>query len=150
MKKTIYNPTTLAAPVGASPEAPVGHFERAVRFDDWLFISGTSALTNVPGPMLERRLVKGCEAQVRETIDNIERVLVAAGGSLDQIYEMRITLKDGKNFGIVDRVLRERIPKKGFICHGYQGVLLHPEMELEIEANAYLGLTDAMQRVGRP
>ena len=150
MKKTIYNPTTLAAPVGSSPEAPVGHFERAVRFGEWLFISGTSALTNVPGSMRERHLVKGCEAQTRETIDNIERVLVAAGGSLDQIYEIRITLKDGNNFSIVDRVLRERIPKKGFICHGYQGTLLHPEMELEIEANAYLGPIETVERVGRP
>ena len=43
MKKTIYNPETLGP--------PVGHFDRAVRFDDWLFISGTSALTHLRGDM---------------------------------------------------------------------------------------------------
>ena len=32
---------------------------------------------------------------------------------------------------------------KGFIAHAYEGVLLHPEMELEIEANAYLGPLEA-------
>jgi enamine deaminase RidA (YjgF/YER057c/UK114 family) len=149
MKKIIYNPTTLAAPVGASPNAPVGHFERAVRLGDWLFISGTSALTNVSGPLHERRLVAGIEAQTHETLDNIERVLRAAGGTLAQIYEIRMILKKREHFSTVDNVLRQRIPAKGFICHGYEGILLHPEMELEIEANAYLGAIESVERVGR-
>lgn len=142
MKKTIYNPTTLAP--------PAGHFDRSVRLGDWLFISGTSALTNVSGPMLERHLVKGIEAQTRETIANIERVLVTAGGSLDQICEIRLTLKDSRDRATVDRVMRERLPEKGYISHGYQGELLHPEMELEIEANAYLGPLETVNRIGRP
>ena len=29
------------------------------------------------------------------------------------------------------------MPKRGFIAHGYKGELLHPDMLLEIEANAY-------------
>ena len=66
MRKTIYNPDTLAP--------PVGHFDRAVKFGaDWLFISGTSALTNVQGDMRKRKLVKGIKAQTHETLDNIER-----------------------------------------------------------------------------
>lgn len=131
MKKTVLNPTTLAA--------PVGHFDRAVRIGGWLFISGTSALTNVSGPIGERRLVKGIEAQTHETLANIERVLEAAGGRLSQIYEIRIILKDRKEFGAVDRILQEWLPERGFIAHAYGGVLLHPDMEIEIEANAYLG-----------
>ena len=131
MKKTIYNPDTLAP--------PVGHFDRAVRFDDWLFISGTSALTNVRGPMSDRCLVKGIEAQAILTLDNIEKVCQAAGGSLADIYEFRIILKERENFSIVSDILKSRIPKKGFIAHGYKGDLLHPDMELEIEAYAYLG-----------
>jgi enamine deaminase RidA (YjgF/YER057c/UK114 family) len=110
-----------------------------VRFDDWLFVSGTSALTNVSGPIEERRLVEGIEAQTSETLDNIEKVLAAAGGSLADIYELRVILKRREDFAVVDRILRERIPAKGFIAHAYEGVLLHPEMELEIEASAYLG-----------
>jgi enamine deaminase RidA (YjgF/YER057c/UK114 family) len=127
----VYNPATLAP--------PVGHFDRAVRFGDWLFISGTSALTNVSGPIEERRLVEGIEAQTHETLDNIEKVLVAAGGSLANVYEIRVILKRRDDFSVVDRILSERIPGKGFIAHAYEGVLLHPEMGLEIEANAYLG-----------
>lgn len=131
MKKTVYNPDTLGP--------PVGHFDRAVRFDDWLFISGTSALTHLQGDIGDRHLVEGIEAQTRQTLDNIEKVCRAADGSLANVYEIRITLKERGHFGIVDRILKERIPNKGFIAHGYVGELLHPEMELEIEAYAYLG-----------
>jgi enamine deaminase RidA (YjgF/YER057c/UK114 family) len=141
MKKICYNPTTLAT--------PVGHFDRAVRFGDWLYISGTSALTNVSGNIKDRRLVKGIEAQTRETLDNIERVLKAAGGTLEQIYEVRIIMKRAADYPVVDRIFAERIPKKGFIAHGYEGILVHPEMELEVEANAYLGPLDGVERVGR-
>ena len=130
-KKTVYNPATLAP--------PVGHFDRAVRFGDWLFVSGTSALTNVSGPIEERRLVEGIEAQAHETLDNIAKVLEDAGGSLADVYEVRVILKRREDFGVVDRILKERIPDKGFVAHAYEGVLLHPEMELEIEVNAYLG-----------
>jgi enamine deaminase RidA (YjgF/YER057c/UK114 family) len=66
-------------------------------------------------------------------------VLDAAGGSLADVYEVRMILKKREDFSVVDRILRERIPCKGFIAHAYEGVLLHPEMELEIEVNAYLG-----------
>ena len=135
MKKTIYNPDTLAP--------PVGHFDRAVRFDNWLFISGTSAMTSVQGAMNDRRLVKGIEAQTRLTLDNIEKVCQAAGGSLEDIYEFRIIVKEREYFSIVSDILKERLPNKGFIAHGYRGELLHPEMELEIEAYAYLGPLDS-------
>jgi enamine deaminase RidA (YjgF/YER057c/UK114 family) len=140
VKKIIYNPLNL--------EEPVGHFERAVRLGDWLFVSGTSALTNVSGSMSDRHLVQGIEAQTRETLDNIEKVLIAAGGTWESVYEMRIILNKREDFPAVDHILRECIPQKGFICHAYQGNLLHPEMELEIEVNAYLGLTE-VERVGR-
>lgn len=88
--------------------------------------------------------------QTCETIANIERVLVAASGSLDHIYEIRLTLKGSRKRAAVDRVTRERLPKKGYISHGYQGELLHPEMERQIEANAYLGPLEAVNRLDRP
>ena len=135
MKKTIYNPDTLAP--------PVGHFDRAVRLDNWLFISGTSAMTGVQRAMNDRRLVKGIDAQTNLTMDNIEKVCQAAGASLEDIYEFRIIVKEREYFSIVSDILKERLPNKGFIAHGYRGDLLHPEMELEIEAYAYLGPLDS-------
>lgn len=134
MKKTIYNPETIGP--------PVGHFDRAVQFDNWLFVSGTSAMTGLTGPMNDRKLEPGIQRQTQLTLDNIEKVLQAAGASFDQVYEMRIIVKEREHFAEVDRQLRERIPNKGYIAHGYKGELLHPDMELEIEVYAYLGELD--------
>ena len=129
MDKIAYNPDTLAP--------PVGHFERAVKIGPWLFISGTSALTHVTGEMSERKLSPSIEEQVRETMTNIGRVCEAAGYSLDDVYEIRFILKRREDYKVVDEALKEFMPKRGFIAHGYKGELLHPDMLLEIEANAY-------------
>jgi enamine deaminase RidA (YjgF/YER057c/UK114 family) len=129
MKKIAFNPGSLAE--------PVGHFERAVRLGPWLFISGTSALTHHKGDIRARRLSPGIDAQTRETMTNIGRVCEAAGYGLDDIYELRIFLKSRDDFGRVNTVLKDVLPKCGFICHGYQTELLHPDMLIEIEASAY-------------
>lgn len=133
MKKQVFNPTTLAT--------PVGHFDRAVQIGPWLFIAGTSALSHLEGEIRKRRLSVGIERQTREAFSNIEKVCEAAGFELADIYEIRFVLKDRDHFEVVDAVLREMLPDKGFIAHGYTGGLLHPDMLVEIEANAYRDLT---------
>lgn len=129
MKKVAINPDALAE--------PVGHFDRAVRMGPWLFISGTSALTHVKGHIDDRKLSPGVEQQTRETLINIGRVCEAAGFSLDDIYEIRFVIKRREDFKTVDAIVKEFLPNKGFIAHGYPGELLHPDMLIEIEANAY-------------
>ena len=129
MIKKIFNPRTLAA--------PVGHFDRAVRIGPWLFISGTSALTHKSGPIAERKLSPTIEQQARETLTNIQRVCEDAGYSLDDIYEIRIFITKREFFGPVDAIVKEMLPKRGFVCHAYQAELMNRDMLIEIEANAY-------------
>ena len=129
MKKEIFNPATLAA--------PVGHFDRAVRIGPWLFISGTSALTHRTGPISERKLSPTIEMQTRETLSNIQKVCENAGYSLDDIYEIRIFITRREYWGVVDEIIKTFLPKRGFVAHAYQTELLHPDMMIEIEANAY-------------
>ena len=129
MKKTAFNPRTLAA--------PVGHFERAVRIGPWLFISGTSALTHKAGRIEERKLSPTIEEQTRETLTNIRRVCEDAGYALEDIYELRIFITQREFFGSVDAIVKEVLPKRGFVCHAYQAELMNRDMLIEIEANAY-------------
>jgi enamine deaminase RidA (YjgF/YER057c/UK114 family) len=129
MKKIAFNPKTLAA--------PVGHFDRAVKIGPWLFISGTSALTHKSGPIAERKLSPTIEAQTRETLTNIQRVCEDAGYSLEDIYEIRITITKREFFGPVDAIVKEMLPKRGFVCHAYEAELMNRDMLIEIEANAY-------------
>jgi enamine deaminase RidA (YjgF/YER057c/UK114 family) len=129
MRKLAFNPGTLAE--------PVGHFDRAVKIGPWLFISGTSALTHKTGRIEDRRLSPTIEEQTRETLVNILRVCEDAGYALEDIYELRIFITKREFFGKVDAIVKELLPKRGFVCHAYQAELMNRDMLIEIEANAY-------------
>lgn len=129
MNKLTFNPATLAP--------PVGHFDRAVKLGPWLFISGTSALTHKTGRIEERKLSPTIEEQTRETLTNIQRVCDAAGYALEDIYELRIFITRREFFGKVDAIVKELLPRRGFVCHAYQAELMNADMLIEIEANAY-------------
>jgi len=129
MKKISFNPATLAP--------PVGHFDRAVQLGPWLFISGTSALTHKTGRIEDRKLSPTIEEQTRETLTNIRRVCEDAGYALEDIYELRIFITRREFFGKVDAIVKELLPKRGFVCHAYQAELMNADMLIEIEANAY-------------
>jgi enamine deaminase RidA (YjgF/YER057c/UK114 family) len=127
--KNIFNPKTLAP--------PVGHFDRAVKIGPWLFISGTSALTHKTGRIEDRKLSPTIEEQTRETLTNIQRVCEDAGYTLEDIYELRIFITKREFFGKVDAIVKEFLPKREFVCHAYQAELMNRDMLIEIEANAY-------------
>ncbi|MFM9883964.1 MAG: RidA family protein [Burkholderiales bacterium] len=129
MKKTAFNPTTLAP--------PVGHFDRAVKIGPWLYISGTSALTHKTGPIEARKLSPTIEEQTRETLANIQRACEAAGYALADIYELRIFMTKREFFGRIDAIVKELLPARGFVCHAYEAGMMNPDMLIEIEANAY-------------
>jgi enamine deaminase RidA (YjgF/YER057c/UK114 family) len=129
MTKIVFNPKTLAP--------PVGHFDRAVQIGPWLFISGTSALTHKTGRIEDRKLSPTIEEQTRETLTNIQRVCEDAGYALEDIYDLRIFMTKREFFGKVDAIVKEFLPKRGFVCHAYQAELMNRDMLIEIEANAY-------------
>jgi enamine deaminase RidA (YjgF/YER057c/UK114 family) len=129
MNKITFNPATLAP--------PVGHFDRAVKIGPWLFISGTSALTHRTGRIEDRKLSPTIEEQTRETLTNIRRVCEDAGYALEDIYELRIFITRREFFGKVDAIVKEALPRRGFVCHAYQAELMNRDMLIEIEANAY-------------
>jgi hypothetical protein len=74
MKRIAINPGALAAPVGP--------FDRAVRIGPWLFISGTSALTHLPGDFFARPLPPTMEEQARLTFLNIKSATRSRTGGI--------------------------------------------------------------------
>ena len=129
MDKEVINPSTL--------QAPVGHFDRAVRMDNVLYVSGTSAMTNAGGgDMNNRKLVEGIEAQTRETWDNIKKVVDAAGFQMSDIFRVYMFITDRKYFKAVDEINKEYTPEKGFMASAFVCDLMHPEMLVEIEVTA--------------
>lgn len=124
------NPAALAP--------PAGHFDRALRIGPWLTVSGTSALTNLTGPVEERRLPTDFRAQAELTFDNIAAVLAAVDASFEHVYEIHATLARAEDFGVLNEIFRERIPERGFVGSGYVAEFLGPGMLIEVEARAYL------------
>lgn len=130
MRREAINPTTLAQ--------PVGHFDRAVRIDNILYISGTSALTHVSGGLRERKLPPSIEDQTRLTFENIKKVMDAAGGKMSDIFKLTVFLVRAEDFDVVDVITREYLPARGFINSAFRTDLLNPDMLIEIEATALL------------
>ncbi|KJL34542.1 RidA family protein [Microbacterium azadirachtae] len=124
------NPPSLAP--------PAGHFDRAVRIGPWLTVSGTSALTNLTGPVEERSLPADFRAQAELTFDNIAAVLAAVDAGFEHVYEIHATLARAEDFGTLNDIFRVRIPERGFVGSGYVAEFLGPGMLLEIEVRAYL------------
>ena len=130
MDKQPINPETLAP--------PVGHFDRAVRMGNMLWVSGTSALTHVKGHVQDRKLSPSIEEQTRLTFENIKKVLEAAGGSLSDIFKLQVYIVRREDWDAIDRVTKEYLPDKGFINSAFVTELLNPDMLIEIEATAWL------------
>jgi 2-aminomuconate deaminase len=58
-----------------------------------------------------RRLDYDIEAQTRATIDNVRRILEAAGSSLDQVLDVTVFLIDmDRDFAAFNRVWAEHFP----------------------------------------
>jgi enamine deaminase RidA (YjgF/YER057c/UK114 family) len=87
--------------------------------------------------LADRKLSPTIEEQTRETLTNIQRVCEDAGYALEDIYELRIFITKREFFGKVDAIVKEVLPKRGFVCHAYQAELMNRDMLIEIEANAY-------------
>ena len=130
MQKHAINPNTLAT--------PVGHFDRAIRMDNMLWISGTSALTHVKGDVQDRKLSPSIEEQTRLTFENIKKVLDEAGGKLSDIFKLQVYLVRREDWAVIDQVTKEYLPDKGFINSAFVTELLYPDMLIEIEATAWL------------
>ena len=130
MRKQSINPSTLAP--------PVGHFDRAVRLENILWISGTSALTHVRGDIQDRKLPPSIEEQTRLTYENIGKVLADAGATMADIFKLQVYLVRREDWAAVDRITKEFLPDKGFINSAFLTDLLNPDMLVEIEATAWI------------
>jgi 2-iminobutanoate/2-iminopropanoate deaminase len=77
----------------------VGPYSPAIRAGDFLFVSGQIPIDS------EGRLVSGgIEEQARQAMENLKRVLDAAGASLKDLVKVTIYLVDMGDFAAVNKV----------------------------------------------
>jgi 2-iminobutanoate/2-iminopropanoate deaminase len=87
--------TASSAPTtGFTPGQAVSPLAQAIRFGNMLFVSGQGSLDPRTGAVIEGDIV----VQTRQTLDNLMRVLEAAGATAKNVVNMRVILRDTADF----------------------------------------------------
>lgn len=85
-----------------APQA-IGTYSQAVNHQGMVFVSGQIPL--VPETM--EMVTTGIEAQIRQVIENLAAICVAAGGSLNDIVKLTVYLVDMANFPQVNSIMEQ-------------------------------------------
>ncbi len=124
-KKTIHTDNAPSA---------IGTYSQAVQYGNLVFLSGQIPLQ--PDTM---EVVAGdFEARTRRVFDNLQAVVEAAGGTMDQILKLTIYLTDLANFATVNTVMADYFAEP-YPARAALGVASLPK-GVDIEAEAVLGL----------
>ncbi|EAR51293.1 conserved hypothetical translation inhibitor protein [Oceanicola granulosus HTCC2516] len=86
---------------------PVGHFSHAVILNGTVYASGQGPQDPETGAVPD-----DFEAQVRQTLRNLETVLKGAGSSLADVLKMNVYLTDATRFADFNRVYAEFFPEE--------------------------------------
>jgi len=130
MMKTIIQTETAPAAIGT--------YSQAVRVDNTVYISG-----QIPLDPKTMTLVSGdFHTQVKRTFDNLQSIVIAAGGRLSQIVKLQIFLIDLDQFAIVNKVMAAYFESPYPARVTIQVSRLPKEAAIEIDAVLFLGRDD--------
>ena len=122
-KQVITVPTAL-------PGVP---YSPAIKTGDYVFVSGQVGHVDSQGNKLE-----GVEAQTSRVLDNMKRVLEAAGVSIDDVVKTTVFLTRAEDFPKMNEVYRtyftKDLPSRSTVI---VAALARQEMVVEIEGIAY-------------
>ncbi len=114
--------------------AAIGTYSQAVKHGNLVFLSGQIPLD--PDTM---EIVAGdFEARARRVFDNLQAVVEAAGGTMDQVLKLNIFLTDLTNFATVNTVMADYFDKP-YPARAAVGVASLPK-DTDVEAEAVLGI----------
>ena len=112
--------------------AAVGPYSQAVQVPagKMVFLSGQIGLVPATGEMISDKF----EDQVKQAFSNMQAVIEAAGGKLENIIKLNLFLTDLGQFGIVNALMAERLPQP-YPARSTVGVSSLPKgAQFEVEA----------------
>ncbi len=122
----------------AAPWEPVFGYSRAVRAGEWVAVSGSTGLDE-HGRLVGRGQMY---VQARQAIGNIAAALARLGVGLERVVRTRVYVTELERFGDLARAHQEvfgAAPPASTVVQVAR--LVHPDMLVEIEADAYAGPT---------
>ena len=120
----------------AAPWEPVFGYSRAVRAGEWVAVSGSTALDE-HGQLVGRGQMY---VQARQAISNVAAALARLGIGLERVVRTRVYVTALERFGDLARAHQEifgAAPPASTVVQVAR--LVHPDMLVEIEADAYAG-----------
>jgi 2-iminobutanoate/2-iminopropanoate deaminase len=87
------------------PDVPTSHlpFSPAISAGGFVFVSGQASVDAKTGQIISDTF----ENEFRRTMDNLTRILAAAGTGLTQVVQVRSYVKDAKDLPEYNRLYRE-------------------------------------------
>lgn len=113
--------------------APRGPYSPAVRAGDFIFVAGQLAIDPVSNEMT----LGAIEHETRVTLLNIQRILEAAGATLDDVVKVNVYLRDGNDFNAMNSVYTQFFSERRPARTTVEVKFAHPEMKIEIDCIAY-------------
>ena len=96
--------TSSSAPTtGFTPGQAVSPLAQAIRFGNMLFVSGQGALDPATSTVVQGDIA----VQTKQTLDNLMKILEAAGATTKNIVNMRVCLRDVGDFPKFNETFKE-------------------------------------------
>jgi 2-iminobutanoate/2-iminopropanoate deaminase len=104
-----------------------------IRAGDFVFVSGQGPVD----PVSDQMSYGGIQHETRVTLNNVKRLLEAAGATLGDVVKVSVFLKDGNDFAAMNEVYREFFDETRPTRTTVAVAFADPTMKIEIDCIAY-------------
>lgn len=117
------------------PETPTprGPYSPAVVAGDFVYVSGQGPVD----PVTDAMSYGDIQHETRITLNNIKRILTAAGASLTDVIKCNVYLRDGNDFAAMNVVYKEFFGEQRPARTTVAVAFADPTMKVEIDCVAY-------------
>jgi len=112
---------------------PRGPYTPVIRAGDFVFVSGMGPVD----PVTDRMSYGDIRHETRLTLNNIKRLLEAAGASLADVVKVQVFLKDAGDFQAMNEVYREFFDQQRPVRTTVAAGFVDPVMKIEVDCIAY-------------
>ena len=126
------NKTVISTPLGP---AAAGQYSQAIRVGNLLFVSGQIPIDPATGQLIED---KNIQAQTRRVLQNLQAIVTAGGGSIDDVVKTTVYIKNMSEFAEMNAVYAEFFHTKPPARATVEVARLPRDVSIEVDCIAVL------------